>query len=199
MRIIGVTGPSGSGKSLLGKVFAQKGIPTIDADKVYHSMLLPPSECLDAIRAVFGDGVFREDSSLDRAKLSAIVFNDTAKLELLNKTVLDMVLVEIRRIINNAAENGANTVIVDAPTLIESGFHEECDLVISVLSPIKDRVQRISVRDGINQEKSMERVSAQKLDSFYEEHSDIVIHNDKDREQFIQKLYSLMDTLDIKI
>ena len=198
MRIIGVTGPSGSGKSLLGKVFAQKGIPTIDADKVYHSMLLPPSKCLDAIRAAFGDGVFNENGTLNRESLSEIVFGDKDKLQLLNSTVLGLVLEEIRRMIRELEDSGAAAVIVDAPTLIESGFNKECHTVITVLSPAEDRIGRISVRDGIDEQRARQRVQAQRSDSFYEEHSDIVIRNDTDEEQFTKKLYSLIDTLGIK-
>ena len=195
MRIIGVTGPSGSGKSLLGKVFAQKGIPTIDADQVYHSMLIPPSPCLDAIRAAFGDYVFCDDGCLDRTRLSEIVFNNAEKLELLNHTVLGMVLDEIRRIIRELSGTGASAVIVDAPTLIESGFHKECDIVVTVLAPVGDRVRRISARDGIDTSKASERVSAQKPDSFYTNASHIVIHNDGDEDTFIQKLSELFETV----
>ena len=64
MKIIGITGPSGSGKSLLCRSLEQNQVFCIDADKVYHSLLIPPSRCLDAIREKFGDGVFLPDGSL---------------------------------------------------------------------------------------------------------------------------------------
>ena len=88
MKIIGVTGPSGSGKTVLTKYFDSIGIPTVDADRVYHSLLIPPSTCLNAIREKFGNAVFLSNGNLDRVALGAIVFNDPEKLKLLNSTVL---------------------------------------------------------------------------------------------------------------
>lgn len=198
MRIIGITGPSGSGKTRLTEYLAGLGIPTVNADDLYHSMLIPPSACLDAIRAKFGDGVFYEDGSLDRNALSRIVFSDETKLKLLNRTVLGMVIEEIRKIITALEKQGKQTVVVDAPTLIESGFDRECDTVISVLSPADERVIRISRRDGISSQRAKERIRAQKDDIFYKAHSDIVIFNDGTEEQFDGKIRSLADKLSLK-
>ena len=134
MRIIGITGPSGSGKSHLCEYIARLGVPVIDADEVYHSLLVPPSRCLDELRRVLGDGVFAPDGSLDRPALSSIVFSDKAKLELLNSTVLGIVIDEIRGMIEELKKSGESCVALDAPTLIESGFHKECHTVTSVLA-----------------------------------------------------------------
>ena len=150
VKIIGVTGPSGSGKTLLCRFFEKRNIPVIYADELYHSMLVPPSDCLEAIRRAFGDGVFRSDGTLDRKMLGGIVFSDPGKLEVLNKTVLSYVIDEIRRIISDYERAGHNTVIVDAPTLIESGFNAECTAVIAVLADRETRIRRISLRDGIS-------------------------------------------------
>ena len=92
MRIIGVTGPSGAGKGALCEMFKKRGMVCIDADAVYHSLLVPPSECLDALKSAFGESVFCPDGSLDRAVLGRIVFAESDKLELLNSTVLSFVL-----------------------------------------------------------------------------------------------------------
>ena len=73
MKIIGVTGPTGSGKTVLTEYFASLGIPTINADELYHSLLIPPSPCLDAISSAFGKDMLSEDGSLDRKALSALV------------------------------------------------------------------------------------------------------------------------------
>ena len=106
MHIVGITGPSGSGKSLLGNYLISQNIPVIDADEVYHSLLVPPSECLDKLRDAFGDDIFAEDGSLDRTKLATLVFNDKTKLDLLNATVLDVVLKKIRLITSEYEKNG---------------------------------------------------------------------------------------------
>ena len=197
MNVIGITGPTGSGKSLVCDFLQKQNIPCIDADEVYHEMLLPPSECLDAIRSAFGDALFLPDGNLNRAALAEIVFNDSQKLELLNETVLGIVLKKSRSIIASHAKKGVDTIAVDAPTLIESGFHKECTLVISVLSSPKLRLERIVKRDSLSREAAEARIHAQKDDAFYREHSDFVLSNTDDRDTFFRACATLLRQLPI--
>lgn len=187
MKIIGITGPSGAGKSLLSSAFTKRNIPVIDADALYHSLLVPPSECLDAIKYEFGECVIAPDGSLDRAALGAIVFSSEEKLELLNRTVLSRVLVRIREVIAGFQKDGACAVAVDAPTLIESGFDRECDFIISVLAPREDRIERIMARDSISREKAEMRVDAQKSDDFYISASSAVLTNNGSCERLLDE------------
>ena len=195
MKIIGITGPSGSGKSLLCQSLEQKQVFCIDADKVYHSLLVPPSECLLAIRDAFGDGVIASDGSLDRAALGAVVFGDEKKLELLNETVLERVIGRIRDMIADLQNDGAKVVAVDAPTLVESGFDKECDIVISVIASADERRKRIIERDSISPERADARIKAQKSDEFYISHSDYVIENNGSAEQFKKAIEALLCAL----
>ncbi len=195
MKTIGITGPSGSGKTLLSEYFSSLGYPVIDADALYHSMLTPPSDCLDAIRDAFGNSVFTASGELDRAALASLVFGDAEKLELLNRTVLDKVLCRIRETLAAFQKDGHTLAFVDAPTLIESGFHTECDKVISVISSPDIRIQRIMERDGISQDKALKRVRAQKNDAFYINHSSVVLNNDGTYEEFLKKVQTLLNTL----
>ena len=195
MKIIGITGPSGAGKSYLSEFLRKKNIPVLDADEIYHSLLVPPSDCLDAIREAFGDGVIREDGSLDRRALSTLVFGSEEKLELLNSTVLGFVLDRVREIFKDCERDGVSVAGVDAPTLIESGFYTECDTVISVLANRDTRVARIILRDGITEESARARVDAQRADSFYTERSDIVVENNDSEAVFdekCEKIYSIL-------
>lgn len=198
MHVYGITGPSGSGKSILSQYMTKSGVAHIDADKVYHDLLVPPSRVLDALKTAFGDTILNADGTLDRKALSAIVFNDKDKLALLNKTVLAFVLEEIRSMIKALEKEGFSAVAVDAPTLIESGFHKECDTVISVLSPKELRIERIMARDGLSREKATERTNAQKNDEFYEEHSDIILMNDGDVEAFFERISTTLPELERK-
>lgn len=198
MHVYGITGPSGSGKSILSKYMTQKNVAHIDADGVYHELLVPPSAVLDSLRDAFGGGVFNTDGTLDRKALSAIVFNDKEKLDLLNKTVHKFVLEEIRLRIKALEKDGVWAVAVDAPTLIESGFHKECDTVISVLSPKSQRIARIMARDGLSLEKATERTNAQKPDEFYKEHSDVVLMNDGGVEEFFNRISLALPELERK-
>ena len=195
MKILGVTGPSGAGKSLFGECAMSFGIEVIDADKVYHSLLVPPSECLDELRKAFGDGIFTPSGELSREALGKIVFSDPEKLSLLNGTVLKVVLKKIRGMISQLQRNGASCVIVDGPTLIESGFHKECDAVISVLASKETRLNRIIARDNISRERAEARIKAQNPDSFYVDASNHIINNDGDREDFFRKAELLLKDL----
>ena len=194
MRIIGITGPTGAGKSVLSSYLREKGIPVIDADKVYHSLLVPPSECLDALRRAFGDGIFKGEE-LDRRALSEIVFNDKEKLALLNSTVLGIVLDRCRGMLAEYESEGHAVAAVDAPTLIASGFHRECHKIVSVLSSPEIRVERIMARDGLTREAAETRVQGQRSDSFYVEHSDAVLINDSDEKEFLDKCEELIRNL----
>ena len=198
IRILGVTGPTGAGKSFLCKALSER-IPMIDADDVYHSLLIPPSECLDALRQAFGNNVFLSNGALDRTALSEIVFSDEVKLALLNRTVLTFVLKKIRAMIADLERAGNTCVLVDAPTLIESGFHHECDIVISVLSSPSLRLSRIMTRDQISEEKASLRIAAQKDDDFYREHSNLVLINDGDTESLIRRATEFLATLGVHL
>ena len=122
MHVFGITGPSGAGKSLLCEYCAAHGIPHLDADAIYHALLVPPSDAVDALRATFGDEILDKNGAVDRKALSTIVFHDEKKLTLLNKTVLGIVLRDIRHRLEELRTQGVTEVVVDAPTLIESGL-----------------------------------------------------------------------------
>ncbi len=195
IRIIGVTGPSGAGKSYLSLVLKKKGLPVIDADGVYHSLLTKNSDCTLALVNEFGKEILDADGAPDTKKLGAIVFSSEEKLKKLNSLVLGFVIVKIKEIIAELDKKGESAVIVDAPTLIESGFSKECDAVVSVLSSKEKRIERIIMRDGISYEKAVMRVSAQKDDSFYKDNSHFVLTNDGDTESFESEIGILFENV----
>ena len=187
IKIIGVTGPSGAGKSCLSTLFSEKGLPVIDADKVYHSLLKKDSECTKALVGEFGAEILNKNGEPDTKKLGAIVFCSDEKLKRLNSLVLGFVIKEINGMISRLDADGHSAVAVDAPTLIESGFSKECDCVISVLASAEKRIERICLRDNISHEKALMRVNAQKKDDFYISNSDLVITNDGSTSEFFAR------------
>ena len=193
MHVFGITGPSGAGKSLLCEYCAAHGIPHLDADAIYHALLVPPSDAVDALRATFGDEILDKNGAIDRKALSTIVFHDEKKLALLNETVLGIVLRDIRHRLEELRTQGVTEVVVDAPTLIESGFHRECDTVVVVLSEKETRIARIMARDGLSRERAEERVNAQKPDEFYRSAADAVLCNDGDRESLFESFEALLN------
>ena len=195
INIIGITGPSGSGKSVLCTYLAKRNVPMIDADAVYHSLLVAGSDCTNALSTEFGAQILDENGVPDRKKLGAIVFSSAEKLEKLNKIVLDFVLVEIRKIIAAFEKDGHKNVLVDAPTLIESGFAKECNAVVSVLAPKDVRLGRICKRDGISAERAKQRIDAQPSDDFYKNNSNHLLTNDNQNEEFYLRADELFNTL----
>ena len=186
MKIIGLTGPSGSGKSAFCSILAKHGIFNINTDNVYHKLLVPPSECLNELCAHFGYGILKEDGTLDRAALAKIVFDPQNKgeLEALNKITHFHVLNKVRSIITDFSKFPCPAVIVDAPALFESGFDKECDLIVSVIANKAIRIDRIMKRESISYEAASERVNAQNPDEFYADRSDFVFYNNSDLDEF---------------
>ena len=184
MVIIGLTGPSGSGKTTLCDIARDLGIKSIDADKVYHALLIPPSPCLDEIADSFGNGILSDDGALDRAALGSIVFGDDSgeKLSLLNSITHKYVKARFGEIIKTLEANGERAVIVDAPTLFESGFNEECAFTVALLADGELRRERIISRDALTDERADQRLSAQKSDEFFTSRADYTLYNDGDRQ-----------------
>ena len=197
MKVIGLTGPTGAGKSELCACLSRLGIPSINADKVYHQLLTPPSPCLDALAEHFGKKILKADGTLDRRALAAIVFAEgaDAEHEALNKITHGFVLARIRELINGYSIASCPAVIADVPLLFESGFSKECDLNVSVLANKLVRIDRIMKRDGLDFAAANARVSAQESDDFYVSRSDVVIYNNFDESNLAdeaRKIFSII-------
>ena len=152
MLTIGLTGPSGAGKGTVASLFAAHGVPSIDTDKVYHDLLIPPSACLDELSARFGTGILTPDGRLNRGALAAIVFAEghSADLADLNTITHRHILAKTREMLAAYAAQGFPAVLVVAPQLFESGFDAECGFILSVLAPYELRLARFMARDGLD-------------------------------------------------
>lgn len=184
MIVIGLTGPSGSGKGTVGNYLANLGIPVIDTDAVYHKLIQEDTACLRELVQSFGTEILLPCGGLDRKKLAAIVFCGGAQQDencaMLNRITHRYVLQEVRVWLAACRAQEKKAAVVDAPLLFESGFHKECGLVLSVLAEEDLRIKRICRRDGISKEAALARISAQKPDEFFRQNSDFVIENNQD-------------------
>ena len=188
---IGLTGPTGAGKGAFCRYLLKAyGIPSIDADKVYHSLLVPPSECLSEIAAAFGASVLNEDGTLNRKALASVVFGPedeafrSARIARLNAITHPRVLQRMREEADALEKSGAKAVVFDVPALYESGFDAVCDLLVTVTASRETRIRRIMERDGLPIERAEERVNAQHSDAFYTEKADAVLYNNGSFEEF---------------
>jgi len=191
MKIIGVTGPSGAGKGELCRLFSTKNVPYIDTDSLYHKLLTPPSQCLDELVLTFGEIILNENKTLNRKKLASIVFTDAAQLKVLNSITHKYILAKTRELLKSYIEKDYQFAVIDAPLLIESGFSNECDIIISVLANKNVRKSRIIERDKINIKEAEKRLSAQNSDKFYIDKSNYVIYNNGNLDDFSKDFYDI--------
>ena len=149
MYIVGLTGISGSGKSHVGRLLGEKGIPVIDTDKVYHALISGKSKCTDEIADKLGNRFIRADGSVDRPALAKTVFASKEKLALLNSVAHRHILARVDDEIAELENRGERAVIVEAPQLFESGYDARCDLIIAVVADPDIALERIIKRDGV--------------------------------------------------
>lgn len=177
-RIIGLTGPIGSGKSYIARLFKKCGIKTIDADRVYHLLTNKSTKLTEDISAAFGDSVINPDGSLNRPALATIVFGDSEKLKRLNEITHSVVIDTILKKCNACFKRGIYTVLVEVPLMFESGFDKHCTEVICVVASEQTRLKRIMKRDSLTEEQAKNRMKNQKNNDFYIEKSDKVVYNE---------------------
>ena len=191
MKVIGVTGPTGAGKTTVLREAEARGALILDCDEIYHELLNTSPKMLSEIEAAFPGSV--EDGVLDRKKLGKTVFNDPAALEKLSRLTHRYVRREVRRRLRTA---DAALAVIDAIGLIESGLCKLCGATVCVTAPAEARIRRIMVREGISEDYARDRLRAQKPDGFYIRHCTHHIHNDYPSAQdFAEAAGALLDQI----
>lgn len=177
-RVIGVIGGTGSGKSYIAKLLAEKlnGLH-IDCDKVANVIINTNDNCRAELMNTFGNDVI-EGGTVNRKVLAERAFATAENTQALNQITHKYILEGLNEIIkNNENLSPQRTLIFDGATIVESGFNKYCDTIIAVISDKKKRIQRVMLRDNISLSEIEQRINAQKDDDYYINNADVVIYN----------------------
>ena len=185
MIVLGITGPSGSGKSSLLRELSLSGATIIDCDRIVRELQTAGTRCYEDIVAEFGTVVEdHENQRIDRSILGPIVFSDAKKLVKLNAITHHYVLEHINRLILEHEQKGTKVIVVEAGAYFESGMDRICDLTVYLTAPRHILIQR----DQISARAAEDRLNAQFDSSEAIRRSDIVLLNDGD--PALLRLYS---------
>ena len=187
--IVGLTGPTGSGKTTACRIAEDNGFYVVNCDKTARKAT-ENEECLSQLCSVFGEDIIKSDGTLDRAALAEKAFATPEKTELLNKTIFPFITKLIETEINSSDRG---KILLDAPTLFESGADSLCDAIIVVTADLDLRLHRIMKRDSIGREAAMLRINAGKTDDFYKTKVEHIIYNNGDEESFISEFQKIID------
>jgi len=172
---VGLTGGIGSGKTVVGARFAQRGALLIDADRLARDAVAPGGEAFRRIVERWPQAL-TADGGLDRAALARIVFADPTERAALNAIVHPLVRASGRRLESEAAPN--QIVVQEVPLLFETGFERRCDATVLVVADPQTRIARVAARSGLSPGEVERRMSAQIEPAIARERATFTIEND---------------------
>jgi dephospho-CoA kinase len=176
MKVIGLTGGIGSGKSTVARVFNTLGVPVFDADSEAKKLYAEDPTLLPEVVKIFGPQILNDDSSLNREALAGIVFSDAESLTKLNALVHPRVG---KRFQEWKEKQQCTAVIREAAILFESGSHTDCDEVVVVTAPENLRIERVMKRNAIAADEVRARIARQWTGEQLLQQANAVIQNDE--------------------
>ena len=194
--VYGLTGGTGSGKTLVSDYLAELGYKVIDADKIARELTQKGSPVIDELREEFGPGIISKDGELQRKDLGKIVFNDEAQLEKLNNIMAKHLDARFVEILNKARiEEPYGKIFFDAPTLLESGREWLVDRIWVVVSDPETRIRRLMQRDDLSRDQVLARMANQLPDEQKVERADVVIYNNGTIAELKDQIDKILDAM----
>ena len=196
MKIIGITGRSGCGKSSATNFLREQGYPCIDADLVAREVLLPSSACIPQLQALFGADIADEHGQVRRRLLADRAFATPEGTAALTGVTQPEILRRIDAALAKAEAAGAKLAFVDGAVIVGTPFEAKCDALLLVTAPYDTSVARICARDGIAPEMARRRLDAQTPLETLRAAATAELVNDGTPEQLRQKLQLLLRELE---
>ena len=197
MKVIGLTGGIGSGKSTVAELLAELGATVIDADKVGHEAFKPNTELWREVVSAFGQQILAPGGEIDRKKLGEIVFNDAEALARLNQIMHPRIHDIVKVKLEEYRKQGVVITVLEAALLIEASWTSLVDEVWVTLASEATVVQRLKQRGQLSEQQSLARIRSQMPNEERSECADVVIHNDGDLSQLentVEELWHKLQT-----
>lgn len=197
MKIIGLTGGIGSGKSTVARFLAELGAVILDADRLGHEALKPGSEVWGRVVSEFGRGIVSASGDIDRAKLGKLVFNNRDALSRLNRIMHPVIDDMIMARLEEYRRQGVNVVVLEAAAMLEAGRAAQADEIWVVTAPEATVLRRLSERTGYSEQESRARIQSQLSSEERMKHADAVIDTDCSLDELKNRVLGLWTRLQI--
>jgi len=195
MKVIGLTGGIGSGKSTVAQFLAELGAVIINADEVGHEAFQPGTEIWREVVAAFGPQIITRDNVIDREKLGTIVFNDAGARAKLNRIMHPPIYQMVKAQIDRCRRQGVGVVVLEAPLLLEAGWTSLVDEVWVTAASETTVLKRLRERSGLSGSASLARIRSQLPSEERIKHADVVIANDGNLAGLKAKVKELWENL----
>ena len=191
MKVIGLTGGIGSGKSTVSQFLAELGAVILNADAVGHEAFKPDTEIWHKVVAAFGRQVLTPTGNIDRKKLGEIVFGNPESLSRLNQVMHPWMYDRVKAKLEEYRRQGTRVVVLEAPLLLEAGWTPLVDEVWVTTAPEATILKRLEERNGMSQAESLTRIHSQLSSRKRIKHADVVINTDCDLDELKSRVKEL--------
>ena len=191
MFVLGITGPIGSGKSTVSKIFKDKEILVLDADQISRDVTASEGAAVDEIEEAFGPKAISSDRSLNRKYMADVVFKDNRKLDQLSAIIHKHVFIVMDKVLEEQKKLKTKLVVLDVPIPVNKGFVDHCDQIWAVTCEDHIRLARLLDR-GMTKEDALRRIAVQMTNDEYAALGDHVIDNSGTPEELIESVEALI-------